>query len=92
MTPTHDRMSAAPTPAAIEALGWGGLVDAVPALLRVLESEEEKVRLAASAAFDRSLGANLIESIEIMPEALEEVEVEDPDPDPRPRADRLRRW
>jgi hypothetical protein len=81
-----ERMQASPTPAAVEAVGWAGLVDAVPALLRLLESEEQEVKLAAGGALERMLGANLIERIEVLPEALEDVEVTDPDPEPqRPR-------
>jgi hypothetical protein len=79
-----DRANASPTPAAVEALGWAGLVDAVPALINLLGSEEKEVQLAAGAALDRLLGANLVQQIEIMPEALEEVEVVDPDPEPPP--------
>jgi hypothetical protein len=78
-----ERMEALPTPVAVEAVGWAGIVDAVPALVRLLESEDDKIKLAAGAALDRLLGANLIESIEVLPEALEEVDVVDPDPDPR---------
>jgi hypothetical protein len=77
-----DRMKSAPTPGAIEAVGWSGLVEAVPALIGLLESEEDGVPLAAGAALDRLLGANLIDKIEIMPEAIDDVPVVDPDPDP----------
>jgi len=78
------RMQASGTVAAIEAVGWAGLVDAVPMLIGFLEAEEQEVQLAAGAALDRLLGANLVESIEIQPEALDEVAVVDPDPEPRP--------
>jgi hypothetical protein len=81
-----ERAKAAPTRAAIEALGWAGLVDAVPVLIGLLEDGEEESQLAAGAALERLLGANLIETIEIQPEALDEVEVVDPDPDPDPPA------
>ena len=86
-----DRMKATPTPAAVEAVGWAGLVDAVPALIGLLTSEEEGVPLAAGAALDRLLGANLMQKIEIMPEALEDVPVVDPGPGPAEGAPR-RRW
>jgi hypothetical protein len=76
------RLNASVSPAAVEAVGWAGLVEAVPVLLGLLESEEE-VRLAAGAALERLLGAKLVETIEVLPEALEEVGVEDPDPAPR---------
>jgi hypothetical protein len=75
-------MNGSPTPAAIEAVGWAGLVEAVPSLIALLGSEEEGVPLAAGAALDRLLGANLVQKIEVMPEAIEDVPVVDPDPDP----------
>ncbi len=77
-----DRMNTSPTPAAVEAVGWAGLVDAVPSLIALLTSEEEGVPLAAGAALDRMLGANLLQKIEVIPEAIEDVPVVDPDPDP----------
>lgn len=79
-----ERPRTTPSAAAIEALGWAGLVDAVPLLLRWLESEADDAKRAAGAALDRLLGANLVDRIEVMPEALEPVPVIDPDPDPRP--------
>jgi hypothetical protein len=77
------RMKASATVAAIKAVGWAGLVEAVPTLMSLLEAEEQEVQLAAGAALDRLLGGNLVESIEIQPEALDEVAVVDPDPEPR---------
>lgn len=76
------RMQGAPSPAAIDAVGWAGLVEAVPALIHVLESGEDDAKLAAGAALERMLDAKLVENIEIQPEALEEVEVIEPDPEP----------
>jgi HEAT repeat protein len=76
------RMRARPTAAAVEAVGWAGLVEAVPALLGLLEGDDQEVQLAAGAALDRLLGANLVDKIEVLPEALEDVEVTDPDPEP----------
>ncbi|WP_438002328.1 hypothetical protein WMF26_24735 [Sorangium sp. So ce185] len=78
------RMQASPTPAAIEAVGWSGLVDAVPALIRMLEAGDDEVKLTAGAALDRLLGAKLIESIHVPPEAIEDPPVRDPDPEARP--------
>jgi hypothetical protein len=79
------RAKASPTRAAVEALGWAGLVEAVPALLGFLESDAEEVKTAAGAALERLLGANLVETVEVLPEAVEDVMVVDPDPD-SPRA------
>lgn len=78
------RMQAAPTLAAIEAVGWAGLVEAVPALIHELESGEDEAKIAAGAALERLLGARLIESIELMPEELDDVPLRDPDPQPGP--------
>lgn len=80
-----DHANAAPTAAAIEALGWAGLVDAVPLLIELLDAEDDAAKQAAAAALERLLGANLIEPVEIPPEAVEDVMVVDPDPDPPKR-------
>jgi hypothetical protein len=77
-----EEMRKAPTPAAIEAVGWAGLAEAVPALLKLLEAEVVEVRLAAGAALDRMLGASLVDEIEVEPEALVDVAVVDPNPEP----------
>jgi len=77
-----ERMRRTPTPLAVEAVGWAGLGEAVPALIKLLEAEDEDVRLAAGAALDRMLGANLVQQIEIAPEVLDDVAVVDPNPEP----------
>jgi hypothetical protein len=79
------RMEAAPTAAAVEAIGWAGLVEAVPRLIRALETSEDEVKLAAGAALERMLGAGLLDEVEVMAEQL----VEPPVPDPDPEAKRL---
>jgi hypothetical protein len=76
------RMQAGATREVVEAVGWAGLVEAVPALLALLEAEEEDVQRAAGAALDRLLGANLVERVQVMPEEIEDVPVVDPDPEP----------
>ncbi len=77
-----ERMKTLPSPASIKAVGWAGLVAAVPTLLDLLEtSETDEAKLAAGAALERLLGAGLKDVIEVLPEALEEVDVLDPDPD-----------
>jgi hypothetical protein len=78
------RFEASPSAAAAEALGWSGLIDAIPALLRALSADAEEVKLAAGAALDRMLGAKLTDTIEVSPEALEDKDLPDPDPDPAP--------
>ena len=80
-----NRAKASPSVAAIEALGWAGLVDAVPWLIGMLESEEDEGKRAAGEALERLLGAGMIEAVEIGPEAVEDVVVIDPDPDPPKR-------
>ncbi|WP_437950293.1 hypothetical protein WME98_05365 [Sorangium sp. So ce296] len=77
-----ERMQRSPTPAAVEAVGWAGLVEAIPSLLELLESAVEGVARAAGAALERLLGANLVKEVEVDPEALEDVGVIDPDPAP----------
>ncbi len=79
-----DRMNAAPTPTSVEAVGWAGHLAAVPALIDLLGSEDEAIKLAAGAALERLLGAKLIESIEVPPDALDDSEMDDPDPDAGP--------
>lgn len=79
------RIKGSPSKATIEALGWAGLLEAVPVLMGSLESEDDEVKLAAGAALDRLLGANMVEAFELQPEAAEDVLVVDPDPDPPKR-------
>ena len=79
-----DRARASRTAEATLALGWSGLVEAMPLLLDLLESKDDDVKIAAGASLDRLLGARLVESLEILPEALDDVEVVDPDPEPPP--------
>ena len=78
------RMKAAPTAAAIEACGWAGSLDAVPILLELLDEGSDEAKLAAGAALERLLGAQLHAVIEIEPDSLDEPEVPDPDPEPGP--------
>jgi hypothetical protein len=76
-----DRMNASPTAAAVEAVGWAGLTLAIPALIDLLDAEDEAIKLVAGAALERLLGAKMVESIEVPPEALDDTGIEDPDPD-----------
>ncbi|MGK3992007.1 hypothetical protein [Sorangium sp. So ce1024] len=77
-----ERMQRTPTPAAVAAVGWAGFVGAIPSLLELLESAAEDVALAAGAALDRLLGANLVSEVEIDPETLQEIEVMEPSWEP----------
>ena len=79
-----DRVKRKPTRVGIEAVGWTGLVRAVPWLLEWLKEDEEEIKLAAGAALDRILGAQLVDTIEVDPEQLDETPVHDPDPDAQP--------
>ncbi|XXT16015.1 hypothetical protein WME94_37845 [Sorangium sp. So ce429] len=72
------RMQRCPTPAAVEAVGWAGLVEAIPSLLDLLESTAGEVALAAGAALERLLGANLVMQVDVDPEVLQEVVLIDP--------------
>ena len=49
-------MQTSPTPTAVEAVGWAGLVDAVPALLRLIDDPNDDIRDLAVAALG-TLGA-----------------------------------
>ncbi|XYH94167.1 hypothetical protein ACMHYB_40965 [Sorangium sp. So ce1128] len=75
-------MQRCPTPAAVEAAGWAGLVEAIPSLLDLLESTAVEVALAAGAALDRLLGANFVMEVDVDPEVLQDVAVIDPSPEP----------
>lgn len=77
-------MKDSPTVEAMEAVGWAGLIDAVPALIAILEAGEEEAKIAAGAALERLLGANLIETIEIEPEEMDDIVVHDPSPEAEP--------
>ncbi|WP_437586338.1 hypothetical protein [Sorangium sp. So ce1000] len=77
-----ERMQRSRTPAAVEAVGWAGLVEAVPSLLDLLECAAKEVALAAGAALDRLLGANLVDEMEVDSAALQDVVVIDPNPEP----------
>ncbi|WP_441292401.1 hypothetical protein ACSRUE_20185 [Sorangium sp. KYC3313] len=77
-----ERMRRSPTPSAVEAVGWTGLVEAIPSLLDLLECAAKDVALAAGAALDRLLGAGLVEDMEVDAAALQDVMVIDPDPEP----------
>ncbi|WP_437964692.1 hypothetical protein WMF04_34145 [Sorangium sp. So ce260] len=77
-----ERMQRSPTPAAVEAVGWAGLVESIPPLLDLLESAAEAVAFAAGSALERLLGANLVEEVEVDPEAFQDVVVIDPNPEP----------
>jgi hypothetical protein len=77
-----ERMKRSKTPTSIEAVGWAGMVDAVPALIALLEIDDEDVQLAAGAALDRMLGANLVEEREVAPEELDDAPIVDPNPEP----------
>jgi hypothetical protein len=79
-----DWMNAAPTAASVEAVGWAGLVTAVPALISLLSTGEDEVKLAAGAALYRLLGAKILDTIEVMPEELDVPLVPDPDPEAKP--------
>jgi len=79
-----EQMKAKPTPLTIEAVGWAGHLEAVPALIGLLETGEDEEKLAAGGALYRLLGANLIEDVEILAEELPDPPLKDPDPEPSP--------
>lgn len=71
-------------------VGWtgGGVgVAEIPALIHLLETADDAVKLAVGTALDRLLGARLIDTIEVTAETLEDIDLPNPDPEakkPRP--------
>ena len=56
----------------------------LPRLIRLLEEGDDDAKLAAGAALYRLLGANILDTIEVLPEALDDAAIADPDPEGRP--------
>ena len=73
-----------PTAAGAQALGWTGLLDAIPVLIAALGSPDELLQAASAEALDRITGAGLREEVEIPPEAVLDPDVPDPVPDDGP--------
>jgi hypothetical protein len=73
-----------PTAAGAEALGWTGLVEAVPVLIGALASPDEPIQAACAEALERITGARLLEEVEIQPERIMDPDVPDPVPDDKP--------
>lgn|GEM_PF-921058 len=73
-----------PTAAGATALGWTGLVEAVPVLIGALNSSDEPVQAASAEALERITGARLLEEVEIEPERIMDPDVPDPVPDDQP--------
>jgi len=73
-----------PTAAGAEALGWTGLVEAVPVLIAALASPDEPIQAASAEALERITGARLLEEVEIPPEQIMDPDVPDPVPDDKP--------
>lgn len=73
-----------PTAAGAEALGWTGLIEAVPVLIAALASPDELIQAASAQALERITGARLLEEVEIQPERIMDPDVPDPVPDDKP--------
>lgn len=73
-----------PTAAGAEALGWTGLVEAVPTLIAALGSADEPIQAACAEALERITGARLLEEVEIEPERIMDPDVPDPVPEQGP--------
>lgn len=76
-----DRLRAAPSSALVNAVGWAGAPEAVPALLDLLDHDDPVVQLGAAYALDRITGAGLTAEVEVPPEIIAVPDVEDPDVD-----------
>jgi hypothetical protein len=73
-----------PTAAGAQALGWTGLVDAVPVLIAALASSDEPLQAASAEALERITGAGLLEEVELQPEQVMDPDLPDPVPDEGP--------
>ena len=73
-----------PTAAGAEALGWTGLVEAVPVLIAALASPDEPIQAASAEALERITGARLLEEVELEPERIMDPDLPDPVPDDKP--------
>lgn len=73
------RMAQAPSPALVNAVGWAGAAEAVPALIDLLGHDDPVVQLTAAYALERLTGARMIEEVEMPPEAIVAPDVEEPD-------------
>jgi hypothetical protein len=62
------RARQSPTPWRLDALGFAGSVEAVPALIDQLADEDLELCMAAARSLERLTGAGLIEEIEVPPE------------------------
>jgi HEAT repeat protein len=74
-----ERMVRAPTPGLVNAVGWAGAPEAVPALIDLLGHDDPVVQLTAAYALERLTGARLIEEVQVPPENLATPDVEEPD-------------
>jgi hypothetical protein len=77
-------VQARPTAAGAQALGWTGLVDAVPVLIAALATKDELLQAASAEALERITGAGLLEEVEIQPERIMDPDLPDPVPDDGP--------
>jgi hypothetical protein len=72
----------------VNAVGWAGLTESIPALMELLRHEDPVVQLSAAYALDRITGARLYEDVEVSPEAIMVPDVEEPavgEPSAEPR-------
>jgi hypothetical protein len=77
-------VQARPTAAGAQALGWTGLVAAVPVLIAALAAKDEPLQAASAEALERITGAGLLEEVEIQPERVMDPDLPDPVPDDGP--------
>jgi hypothetical protein len=78
-----------PTRPRVTAVGWAGSTEAIPALLNLLDHEDDAMRLTAAYALDRITGAGLYERAEVAPEEIIVPDPPEPDvgePKPQPLA------
>ncbi|APR75210.1 Hypothetical protein A7982_00556 [Minicystis rosea] len=73
-----DRMKQSPTPGLVNAVGWAGAPEAVPALVDLLTHDDPVVQLTAAYALERITGAGLSEDVDVPPETIAVPDVEEP--------------
>ena len=71
-------MTSSPTPELIDAVGWAGAPEAVPALIAVMQRGDKKLNVVAGEALTRLTGARLTEEALIDPEDLDVPDVPEP--------------
>ena len=74
-----EMLSEQPRPAVAIAAGWVGAPEGVPALIGLLASKDEELKVAAAYALERLTAAGFIEEAALAPEHTEDIDLPEPD-------------